>query len=134
MDRCTGRRHVTEILLNTAINTIQSISQHYLSCGLFDLTLINFVYIYLGHLHQVRSHGRGISYTVQFAPSTDFDSSDCKKEVDESKGKRKKKDKKQKEEEKEKEAKEEKEKEVKLSLADVKFLWTYKDGERVGYD
>ena len=27
MDRCTGRRDITEILLETALNTIQSIDQ-----------------------------------------------------------------------------------------------------------
>ena len=29
MDRCTGRRNITEILLKTALNTIQSINQYY---------------------------------------------------------------------------------------------------------
>ena len=29
MDRCTGHHHITEILLKTALNTIQSINQRY---------------------------------------------------------------------------------------------------------
>lgn len=31
-----------------------------------------------GYLHQVRSYGRGISFSILFAPSRVFDSSDCK--------------------------------------------------------
>ncbi|KAL4217847.1 hypothetical protein ACF0H5_022586 [Mactra antiquata] len=80
------------------------------------------IYVPAGYLHQVRSFGRGISYTVQFAPVKDFDSTDCKKE---SKSKRRKKDKKV-------EEKDEKEKieTEKITLADVDFIWAFSNGER----
>lgn len=78
--------------------------------------------VVLGYLHQVRSFGRGISYTVQFAPALTFESTDCKDT--EPKGKRKRKDKKEKESTKE---------ETKLSLADVEFVWTYQNGMRVRF-
>ena len=95
-----------------------------------------------GYLHQVRSYGRGISYTVQFAPSVLFKASECNK--DEPKGtddqkKRRKKARKGKTEDKS-ESKETTEdsdnkddnKEVEpLNLADVKFVWAYTHGERV---
>ena len=43
MDRCTGRRDITEILMKTALNTIQSINQsiyNYLMIQLFLCSLI----------------------------------------------------------------------------------------------
>ncbi|XP_060066869.1 bifunctional peptidase and arginyl-hydroxylase JMJD5-like [Ylistrum balloti] len=61
-----------------------------------------------GYMHQVRSYGRGISYTVLFAPSLEFDSSDCRVPVE------KKND-----------------KPSIPSLADVDFVWTSRNGERV---
>jgi len=68
----------------------------------------------------VRSYGRGVSYTVQFAPSQEFESEDCEdKEVP--KGKRKKKDK----------ATEKKDETKQLSLADVPLVWTYSEGKTV---
>ena len=87
----------------------------------------------------MRSHGRGISYTVQFAPSVSFDSSDCKKNEPkgpEEKKKRRRKARKGKNVEKadtkeEKETKEEPSEDRELTLADVKFVWTYTKGERV---
>lgn len=36
------------------------------------------IFIPAGYLHQVRSYGRGISFSMLFAPSRTFDSSDCK--------------------------------------------------------
>ncbi|XP_033727153.1 bifunctional peptidase and arginyl-hydroxylase JMJD5-like [Pecten maximus] len=61
-----------------------------------------------GYMHQVRSYGRGISYTVLFSPSFEFDSSDCRVQV-EKKG----------------------DKPSIPSLADVDFVWTARNGERV---
>lgn len=91
-----------------------------------------------GYLHQVRSYGRGISYTIQFAPVLDFKAIGCKEE---SKSKRRKKGKKdveeinsgkQEEDTEEKEDAEEKSKEDNaFSLSDVEFVWAYSDGERV---
>ncbi|XP_045180369.2 uncharacterized protein LOC123539702 [Mercenaria mercenaria] len=88
------------------------------------------IYVPAGYLHQVRSYGRGISFTVQFAPVPEFESAGCKEE---SKSKRRKKGKKDKEDVEQKGEKEEKEdvtEEEKLSLADVEFVWAYSNGER----
>lgn len=76
------------------------------------------LFVPAGYLHQVRAYGRGISYTVQFAPTKDYESSDCK---DETKSKKKKKDKKEETDDKDAE---------KLTLADVNFIWGYSEGER----
>lgn len=100
-----------------------------------------------GYLHQVRAYGRGISYTVQFAPSVTFNSTDCEKDAPkkpEEKKKRRRKTRKGKKGEKDKakeeietkdakpeEKKDEKPEEKKhLTLADVKFVWAYVKGER----
>ncbi|XP_052764551.1 uncharacterized protein LOC128206246 [Mya arenaria] len=82
------------------------------------------IYVPAGYLHQVRSFGRGISYTVQFAPSQAFESLDCEEEA--TKGKRRKKERKEKTDQSEATEGEKK----KLSLADVPFIWTYSEGER----
>ncbi|KAK3087063.1 hypothetical protein FSP39_001162 [Pinctada imbricata] len=61
-----------------------------------------------GYLHQVRSYGRGISFTVLFSPSNEFDSSDCSR----------------------------KDKDVKKadsSLADAEFVWAYRNGSHELY-
>lgn len=55
-----------------------------------------------GYLHQVRSYGRGISFSVLFAPSKTFDSSDCHL-GDESK---------------------------KTKLSDAAFVWVVRDSKR----
>ena len=91
------------------------------------ITNIGFNHFYTtGYLHQVRSFGRGISYSIQFAPSLAFDSQDCKD--DDSKVKKKRKDKKAAKAAKEAESQNEI---TKLALSDVEFIWTYKDGSRV---
>ncbi|OWF39537.1 lysine-specific demethylase 8-like [Mizuhopecten yessoensis] len=61
-----------------------------------------------GYMHQVRSYGRGMSYTVLFAPSLEFDSSDCRLPV----------------------AKKDDKPSI-PSLADVDFVWTSRNGDRV---
>ncbi|KAK3576648.1 hypothetical protein CHS0354_023166 [Potamilus streckersoni] len=84
------------------------------------------IFVPAGYLHHVRSYGRSVSFTVHFAPSVEFDSSDCSNaQVEDDKKKRKKKDPK-----KEKQEKEEKTIKPVLSLADVKFVWTYTNGSR----
>lgn len=77
------------------------------------------IYVPAGYMHQVRAYGRGISYTIQFAPVKEYESSDCKRD---SKSKRKKKGKKEDDKETDDIAK--------LSLEDVDFVWAYSNGER----
>lgn len=36
------------------------------------------IFVPAGYLHQVRSYGRGLSFSILFSPSLTFDSSDCK--------------------------------------------------------
>ena len=115
----------------------------------------------------MRSWARGVSYTVQFAPSPDFDTDDCgdelklkrRKKIQKGKnqgsskakdskkktkdGKKKTKDSKTKDKgKKESEDNEDSEEEhiaekeedkagKKLSLAEVKFLWAFTNGQRV---
>lgn len=70
------------------------------------LTQGDCLFLPAGYMHQVRSYGRGISYTVLFSPSPEFDSSDCRVQV-------------------------EKGKSSIPSLAEVEFVWTSKNGDRV---
>lgn len=60
-----------------------------------------------GYLHQVRSYGRSISFTILFSPTRDFDSSDCRKL-------------------KEKRAK----MNETMTLGDVNFVWISKNGQK----
>lgn len=87
------------------------------------------IYVPAGYMHQVRSYGRGISYTVQFAPVVDFESTDCKLE---SKSKRRKKGKKDGEGSSEKQDEDgvDKKEENKFNLNEVEFVWAYSNGER----
>ena len=112
----------------------------------------------------MRSWARGVSYTVQFAPSQDFDTDDCgdelklkrrkkiqkgknqvsskakdskkktkdgKKKTKDSKTKTKDSEDKKDSEEEHIEEKEEDKAGKKLSLAEVKFLWAFTNGQRV---
>lgn len=90
----------------------------------------------------MRSYGRGISYTVQFAPSVEFDSTSCNKDEPKSpqeKTKRRKKPRKGRNEDKlesegakdELDKKEDQKAKQPLTLADVHFVWAYTNGERV---
>ena len=46
MDRCTGRHDITEILLKTAFNTIQSTNQQF-----FVITWLSYVFVHVCYLH-----------------------------------------------------------------------------------
>ena len=97
-------------------------------------------FFFKGHLHYVRSYGRGISYTVQFAPSIEFDASGCNK--DEAEGKQEKRKRRRKarkgknsgktqQKEEGDEVSEEKKEDKALRLADAKFIWAFTEGQRV---
>lgn len=79
-----------------------------------------YAYIYIlllvtGYIHQVRSYGRSLSFSILFSPSLEFDSSDCKKilspnnEVKEEEGLT----------------------ERTTLLADAQYMWIDGDGHRV---
>lgn len=67
-----------------------------------------------GYIHQVRSYGRSLSFSILFSPSLEFDSSDCKKILSPSD-----------------EVKEEKSVAERTTLADAQYMWIDGDGHRV---
>nr|XP_022304685.1 lysine-specific demethylase 8-like [Crassostrea virginica] len=66
-----------------------------------------------GYIHQVRSYGRSLSYSILFSPSLEFDSSDCKKTLSDKN-----------------EVKEEEDTKRK-TLANARYMWIDMDGHRV---
>ena len=69
-----------------------------------------------GYIHQVRSYGRSLSYSILFSPSLEFDSSDCKKTLSDKN-----------------EVKEE-EDTKRTTLANARYMWIDMDGHRVCVD
>lgn len=67
-----------------------------------------------GYIHQVRSYGRSLSFSILFSPSMEFDSSDCKKILSSNN-----------------EVKEEEGLTERTTLADAQYMWIDGDGHRV---
>ncbi|XP_061197924.1 uncharacterized protein LOC133206000 [Saccostrea echinata] len=67
-----------------------------------------------GYLHQVRSYGRSLSFSILFSPSMEYDSSDCKKVLSAND-----------------EVKDENDSTKRVSLADASYMWIDKNGSRV---
>lgn len=63
----------------------------------------------------MRSYGRGISYSILFSPSLEYDSSDCKKILSDDDTVR-----------------DEEDLIKRVSLADAKYMWIDSEGNRVG--
>ncbi|XP_048730421.1 uncharacterized protein LOC125647690 [Ostrea edulis] len=78
------------------------------------LTSGDCILIPAGYLHQVRSYGRGISYSILFSPSLEYDSSDCKKILSDDDTVR-----------------DEEDLIKRVSLADAKYMWIDSEGNRV---
>lgn len=78
------------------------------------LTSGDCILIPAGYIHQVRSYGRSLSFSILFSPSMEFDSSDCKKILSSNN-----------------EVKEEEGLTERTTLADAQYMWIDGDGHRV---